>query len=144
MQKRNASRSGKAPTARRKSIDPEFRPTAYRWPRRRAGAKPEAVETVVARIELSTPHREAITLRARRGADGRIRFRMLHEDRASPPRRIRISPASSARPLSFGELVALLDSACYEGAPADERDHARFGGVIWGTLQVHFDHGVGH
>jgi hypothetical protein len=132
-----------SPIPRRKgAIDLEFRPASYGRPRRRAGS--EASDALVARIELSTPHRETIDLHARRGADGRLRFRMLHENPAGRARRIRVTPASSAGPLSLRELVALLDSACYDGACADPRDQARFGGVIWGSLQLHFDHGIDH
>jgi hypothetical protein len=125
----------------RRKLDLDFRPAAYRWPRRRADGTSEAL---VARIALSTPHRAQISLRARRGKDGRLRFTMLHEDGVGAARRIRVSPASSSRPLSLGELVAMLDGACYHAACADPGDQARFGGVIWGTLQLHFDHGIDH
>ena len=130
----------------RQTVDPSFRPRSYRWPRRpRNPAAATANEVTVARIALATPHRDAVVLRARRSDDGRIRFRMIHEDAHGPAnRRIHIKPVSSGRPLAFAELVELLDAAYYHGACADPHDQECFGRVIWGTLRLHFEHGTGH
>ena len=100
-------------------------------------------EVTVARILLATPHRDRITLRARRSADGRMHYRMIHEGADSrATRRIRITPSVTRKPLSFDELVALVDSAYYEGACADAYDQDCYGRVIWGTLRLHFEAGI--
>jgi hypothetical protein len=127
-------------------FDLAFRPRSYRWPRKpRNDAAISAAEVTIARIGLSTPHRDLITLRARRGGDGRIRYRMIHEGAAAPAtRRIRARPVSSERPLALGELVEMLDRAYYEGACANAYDQECYGHVIWGTLRLHFEHGIGH
>jgi hypothetical protein len=139
-QQRSATR-----TARRPKFDLTFRPRTYRWPRRARTAAASAAEVTVARISLATPHRDLISLRARRGADGRIRYRMIHDDIHGPAnRRIRTSRASGDKPLSMGELVELLDTAYYDGACADPNDQECFGRVIWGTLRLQFEHGVDH
>lgn len=120
-----------------------FRPKSY-WPsaKRAAGAKPE-VE--IARIAISSSSREAIILRARRSESGRIGYRMAHEDAYGRTRhRIRVKPASSAEPLTLGELIRLLETACYAGPCPDEGDEERYGGVIWGTLQLSLEHGIDH
>ena len=132
---------------RKKKFDLDFRPTTYRWPRKPRTAKParNAGEVVVARIRIASTHGDSIVLRAKRTEDGRIRYRMTHEDaHAHGNRPIRIAPVSSKRPLSFGELLALLEAAHYREACADPEDQERFGPVLWGTLQLHFDHGVDH
>ena len=131
---------------RRKSprrFDLSFRPKAYsRSGKRAAGARPE-IE--IARIAISSASRDAIILRARRDDSGRIRYRMLHEDAFGRTRhRIRVKPASSAKPLTLGELIAVLENACYAGPCPDEGDDERYGGVIWGTLQLSLEHGVHH
>ena len=100
-------------------------------------------EVTIARIVLATPHRDLITLRASRARDGRIHYRMIHEGAdAKPGRRISIHPSVARKPLSFAGLVELLDSAFYEGACADAYDQECYGRVIWGTLRLHFEHGV--
>jgi hypothetical protein len=131
-------------SAARPQLDLTFRPRTYRWPRKSSKAG-LSNEVVVARVDLSTSHRDAIALRAKRGPDGRIRYRLVHEDahgRSNRP--IRVKPASSDRPLALGELIELLDSAHYRNACSDPDDQERFGGVIWGTLQLHFEHGIEH
>src|SRR5690349_16382694 len=100
-------------------------------------------EVTVARIVLATPHRDVVTLRARRAHDGRIHYRMVHETattRATP--RICIHPTVAKKPLLFNEVVRVLDSAYYDGACADPYDHECYGRVIWGTLRLHFEHGI--
>ena len=100
-------------------------------------------EVTVARIRLATAHRDRITLRARRGADGRMRYRMIHEGADTPAtRRIRIRPAVTNKPLTFEQLVELIDGAYYEGACADSHDQDCYGRVIWGTLRLHFEAGI--
>lgn len=100
-------------------------------------------EVSVARIVLATAHRDVVTLYARRAADGRIHYRMTHEGADTPAtRRIRIQPTVSRKPLAFAALVELLDSAYYEGACEDAYDHECYGRVIWGTLRLHFEHGL--
>ena len=100
-------------------------------------------EVTVARIVLATPHRDVITLRARRAAGGRMRYRMIHEGADTrATRRICIRPTVTKKPLAFGELVELLDSAYYEGACADAYDQECYGRVIWGTLRLHFENGA--
>ena len=126
--------------------DLAFRPRSYRWPRRaRHAAASTLNEVVIARIALATPHAQVVTLRARRDDDGRIRYRMIHADAHGPAnRRIRIKPASSDRPLTFGELVELIDAAYYDGACADAYDQECYGRVLWGTLRLQFEHGRHH
>ena len=38
----------------------------------------------------------------------------------------------------------MLETACYSGPCPDEGDDEKFGGVIWGTLQLSLEHGVDH
>jgi hypothetical protein len=120
-----------------------FRPKTY-WPsaKRASGAKPEAE---IARIAISSSSRDAIVLRARRDDGGRIRYRMTHEDANGRTRHcIRVKPASSVEPLTLDELIHVLETACYAGPCPDEGDEERYGGVIWGTLQLSLEHGIGH
>ena len=44
----------------------------------------------------------------------------------------------------MGELIDLLESACYAGPCPDEGDDERYGGVIWGTLRLSLEHGIDH
>ena len=121
------------------TLDLSFRPKSYRRPRRTGGED----ETIIARVVLATRPREILTLRAKRTVGGRIRYRLLAEEASGRrPRRIRTSPVSSTQPLALGELIQMLDGACYHGACADPADQDRYGGVIWGTLQLHFEHGI--
>jgi len=127
-------------TRARRRFDLAFRPKSYWPPRKRA--RP-AVE--IARIAISSASRDAIILSARGGDSGRIRYRMVHQDADGRTRhRIRVRPASSAAPLTLGELIALLETACYTGPCPDEGDEERYGGVIWGTLQLSLEHGIDH
>lgn len=97
-------------------------------------------EVTVARIVLATPHRDVITLRARRAAGGRMRYHMIHEGADTRAmRRICIRPTVTKKPLTFDALVELLDGASYEGACADPFDQECYGRVIWGTLRLHFE-----
>ncbi|HEX2829810.1 MAG TPA: hypothetical protein VHP37_25915 [Burkholderiales bacterium] len=96
-------------------------------------------EVTVARIHLATPHRDRLTVRARKSRDGRMHYRMVHEGAAH---KIRIRPEVSAKPLSFDRLVKLIDGAHYENACADPYDRECYGNVIWGTLRLQFEHGV--
>jgi len=123
----------------RRTPDLAFRPKSY-WPPRS-----RAPEVEIARIAISSSSGDAITLSARRAAGGRIRYRMVHEDADGRTRhRIRVRPASSAGTLTMGELIDLLEGACYSGPCPDEGDDEKFGGVIWGTLQLTLEHGVAH
>ena len=100
-------------------------------------------EVTVARIHLATPHRDRITVRARKGRDGRMRYRMIHEGAdITPAQRIRIRPTASRKPLSFEQLVELIDGAHYDNACADPYDQECYGNVIWGTLRLQFEHGI--
>ena len=124
---------------KRRPPDLSFRPKAY-WPPRSRAAEAE-----IARIAISSSSRDAIILRARRSEGGRIRYRMIHEDAFGRARqRIRVKPASSSGPLTLGELVRLLEGACYSGPCPDEGDQEKFGGVVWGTLQLSLEHGIEH
>ena len=96
-------------------------------------------EVTVARIHLATPHRDLITLRAQKSRDGRMRYRMIHEGAKTP---IRLHRTVSRNPLSFEELVELIDRAHYAGACSDPYDQECYGNVIWGTLRLQFEHGV--
>lgn len=119
-----------------------FRPKTY-WPARSRGNV--GADAEIARITVSSSSRDAIALRARRSADGRIGYSMVHEDASGRTKhRIRVKPASSAQCLTFGELVELLEGACYSGPCPDEGDDERYGGVIWGTLRLNLEHGAGH
>jgi hypothetical protein len=74
-----------------------------------------------------------------------MEYRMFHEDADDRiRRRIRVKPATSARPLTFGELIGLLETACYAGPCPDEGDDERYGGVVWGTVRLHLEHGSAH
>jgi hypothetical protein len=132
------------PAKRRRSTAPRrynlsYRPATY-WPARKAAAGTDAE---IARITVSSSSSDAISLKARRTASGRIAYRMIHEDaRGRTPHRIRVQPASSAAPLTLGELIGMLESACYAGPCPDEGDDERFGGVIWGTLRLNLEHGT--
>ena len=127
---------------KRRRLDLSFRPKTYWRSGKQSSAKPE---TEIARIAISSSSRDAIILRARRDDRGRIRYRMLHEDAFGRTRhRIRVRPASSVEPLTLGELIAMLESACYSGPCPDEGDDERYGGVIWGTLQLSLEHGIDH
>lgn len=120
--------------------DFSFAPTSY-W----RDGDGSGTEAEVVRIELSSSSVEVITLKARLAATGRILYRMIHEDPSGRRSgRIRVKPAVSARPLTFGELVELLERACYAKPCPDEGDDERYGGVIWGTLRLHLEHGLGH
>jgi hypothetical protein len=99
-------------------------------------------EVTVARIHLATPHRDRLSVRARKDRDGRMHYRMIHDDADSAAHRIRIRPTESAKPLSFEQLVKLIDSAHYENACADPYDQECYGNVIWGTLRLQFEHGL--
>src|SRR5688572_33474701 len=84
-----------------------FRPKSY-WPRGQRGSPQDGIELV--RITLATPTRDVITLQARRADRHRIVYQMFHHDSAGrTPHRIRLSPAASTRPLTFGEIVAMLE-----------------------------------
>ena len=125
-------------SVRKRSLNLAFRPKSYWPPGRRTRDEVEIV-----RITVSSASRDAIVLKAGRGERGRIVYRMVHEDAHGPTRqRIRVKPATSARPLTLGEVIAMLEGACYAGR-CDESDE-RYRGVIWGTLQLHFEHGVDH
>lgn len=118
-------------------LQKSFRPKRY-WP-----PGPRSSEVELVRIAISGAGGDAIVLKARRGDRGRIVYRMVHEERHGPTRhRIRVKPASSARPLTLGEVIAMLEGACYAGR-CHEGDE-RFSGVIWGTLQLHLEHGLDH
>jgi hypothetical protein len=142
----NAQPGKKPKPVSRPQFEMTFRPRSYRWPRRPRHAGASGINEVsIVRIALSTPHRDVVTLRARRGDDGRIRYRMIHDDAHGPAnRRIRVKPLSSGSPLAFGELVELIDAAYYHGACADPHDQECFGRVIWGTLRHQFEHGTDH
>ena len=126
-------------SARRSHFNLSFRPKSY-WPPRARG-----VEVEIARISVSSSSRDVISLKARRAADRRIQYRMIHEDvNGRTAHRIRVRPASSTQPLTLGELIAMLEAACYSGPCPDEGDDVRFGGVIWGTLRLNLEHGIPH
>lgn len=117
-----------------------FAPKSYWGQGTRRGMEAELV-----RITLSSASADVITLKARIAATGRILYTMAHEDiRGGKNRRIRVKPASTARPLTFAELTELLERACYAGPCPDEGDDERYGGVIWGTLRLHLEHGIEH
>jgi hypothetical protein len=118
-----------------------FAPRTY-WAARGSNASTEAE---IVRIALSSSGADAVVLTARLTPNARIRYRMTHVDsRERARRRISVAPASSAKPLTLGELIDLLENACYAGPCPDEGDDARYGGVIWGTLRLHMEHGLQH
>jgi hypothetical protein len=121
------------------TIDFAFTPKSY-WPPRGRGTEIEIV-----RVTLSGSTADIISLTARRTAAGRIQYRMLHEDPSDRRRRrIRVAQRATAQPLALGDLIALLERACYAAPCPDEGDDERYGGVIWGTLRLHLEHGVAH
>src|SRR5688572_17361774 len=102
MRKRSKAKKTKSP----RRFDLSFRPS---YPRTRKSA------FEIVRIAIASASRDAIVLSARRD-EGRVRYRMVHEDAFGRTKhRIRVKPASSAQPLTLGELVAMLESACYAG-----------------------------
>jgi hypothetical protein len=122
-------------------LDLAFAPKSY-WP---AGKRTRASDGEVVRIVLSASGAEVISLKARRTSAGGIQYRMIHEDANDRRRRrIRVKPATTARPLTLGELIELLERACYAGPCPDEGDDERYGGVIWGTLRLYLEHGIAH
>lgn len=66
----------------------------------------EAGEVEIARIELESVTADVISLRARR-ADKRIHYRLVDEYETQ----YEIEPASSDEPLTFGELVELINNS---------------------------------
>ena len=123
---------------RSKRYDLSYRPKTY-WPDRKAAGS----ETEIVRISVSSSSSDVISLRARRTASRRIAYRMVHEDAQGRTRhRIRVKPAASARPLTLGAVIEMLEHACYAGPCPDEGDDERFGGVIWGTLRLNLEHGT--
>ena len=126
----------------KKRFDLNFRPRTY-WPRS-STASNRTSEAEIARISVSSSSRDVITLRARR-VEGRLQYRMVHQDANGHTRhRIRVTPPSGRRLLSLRELIELLETSCYWGPCPDEGDFERFGGVIWGTLRLHLEHGIDH
>jgi hypothetical protein len=74
----------------------------------------------VARIALNSVTGDVISLRARRGRGDRIRYEFVDEY-PEEERAYSFSPATSPRPLSFGEVVRLLEEATVSGTePAYE------------------------
>lgn len=68
-------------------------------------------EVEIARIWFTqTVHREVTSVRAR-PAGGRIRYRVVDEYCESTPYTFAVTPKSSRRPLTFGQLVNLIDTA---------------------------------
>src|SRR5436190_12948171 len=101
------------PTARSR-FDLGFRPPSY-WRVGRRERRSGEDEIELARITFGTPTRDAVALKARR-VDRRIVYRFVHQDVEGPSRhRIRTQRAASARPLTFGEVVELLERACFAG-----------------------------
>jgi len=74
-------------------------------------------ELEIARIVLNSTTMDVIALRARRGRAGRIRYRVVDEYAPADWSSYGFRPRSSAVPLSFGELIALLDGLEYAGQP---------------------------
>src|SRR5262249_41993988 len=68
--------------------------------------KVEGDEVEIARIDLQSVTADALEVRARRHG-GAIRYRVVDEDE----RTFEITPRESAMPLSFGELIELIDTA---------------------------------
>lgn len=65
-------------------------------------------EVEIARVVLESSTQDVYSFRARRSRAGaRIRYRLVDEYEAE----FTLTPASSARPLSLGQLIALIDSA---------------------------------
>ena len=118
-------------------IDFAFAPKSY-WPPRT-----RTVEAEIVRITLSGSTADVISLMARRTPAGRIQYRMVHEEPGDRGRRrIGVKRGSSASPLALGDVIELLERACYAAPCPDEGDDERYGGVIWGTLRLHLEHGV--
>lgn len=72
-------------------------------------------EVEIARIWFTqTVHREVTSVRARPAGD-RIRYRVVDEYCESTPYTFAVTPKSSRRPLTFGQLVNLIDTATVPG-----------------------------
>lgn len=119
-----------------------FRPTTY-WkttPGKKiipAGSLPnfECGEVEIARIQMQSTLGDVISLRARREASGRILYQFYDE---YPENDIayEFSPEASSEPLSFGEVVNLLDNArCSEPYEDESR-------VIWSFIKMNRESGV--
>lgn len=70
----------------------------------------DPLEVEIARFELESVTADVISLRARL-ADGKICYRLVDEYGTS----YRITPASSEQPLTFGELVELINTIQIDG-----------------------------
>lgn len=84
-------------------IDPSYRPTSY-WP---ADDGPQR-EVVLAQVVLESTLGDVISVIADRTDEGHIRFGFRNDEGATV---CTAEPPITDRPLSLGELIALMDSA---------------------------------
>jgi hypothetical protein len=80
---------------------------------------------------MSAPH----ATRARRGRGGRIRYDFVDEY-PEEEREYSFSPATSARPLSFGEVVRLLEAATVSGMEPE------YANLITGAIELNLAEGA--
>lgn len=79
-------------------------------------------EVEIARIVLASTTQDVISIRARRRRGGiRILYRIVDEYQDSPGNPWTCRPRSSARPLTLGQLVQLIDHAGHEDLNPDGR-----------------------
>ena len=67
-------------------------------------------EVEIARLSLDTTTWDVYQVRAQTDADGRIHYRVVDEDESWENGLIRVSPESSEKPFTFGEMVSFIDN----------------------------------
>ena len=76
-------------------------------------------EVEIARLSLDTTTWDVYQVRAQTDADGRIHYRVVDEDESWENGLIHVSPESSEKPFTFGEMVSFIDNIeagdCYGG-----------------------------
>lgn len=91
----------------------------------------------IARVEMQLTTGDVISLRARPDSCGLIQYSLLNEY-AEEERVYIFNPVKSRLPLTFGEIVDLLDGATVDGT------YPGYESVIWGTLAFNTDEGSGN
>ena len=90
----------------------------------------------VARIAFNSVTGDVISLRARAGRGGRIRYEFVDEY-PEEKRAYSFSPVSSTAPLSFGELVRLLEEATVGGTEPG------YDNLLTGAIELNLEAGAG-
>jgi hypothetical protein len=97
----------------------------------------EPGEVEIARIELESVTGDVLQVRARQAEDG-LRYRVVDEYGT----RYHLTPSASASPLSFGDLIDLIDTARVTADSENRFDDDRYDiGLFDGILNATYDHG---